>query len=311
MFILYLYLIIGHSLFSSLTDFQIRNNSHSSIQATNNVLPETLPNENTASSTSNTEPQQNVNALGSAEEKVYVPENSVTGSGLIFEKEFKYRLKNNAYTDIIQLIDLSDEAQAIQFRLQINKADDDSTILIFDSIEKGNDIVDPSWILDYNIIRGSILPNGASKDEVIIVLYNLIQNNGLIPGDYNELFKVNYRVADIIDLQDSVKSSIKISNAIASTNQGNPIDITPSHDEFKVIVKGEIIIPEFGLIFDEDTVYRLEDDSYIDVMKLVGLEAKAQAIQFKLSVNKAIDDNVILTFQNIQKGADISDQVGF
>ena len=93
MFILYLYLIIGHSLFSSLTDFQIRNNSHSSIQATNNVLPETLPNENTASSTSNTEPQQNVNALGSAEEKVFVPENSVTGSGLIFEKAFKYRLK--------------------------------------------------------------------------------------------------------------------------------------------------------------------------------------------------------------------------
>jgi len=233
--------------------------------------------------------------------------NLVTCSGLIFEKEFQYRLKDSSYTDIMQLIGLSDIAQAIQFRIQVNKTEDDSTILIFESIEKGSDISNQNWIINYNVIKGTILPNGASKDEVLVLLYNLNQNGGLQPGDYNELLKVNYIVADLPVLQDSVKSSMRITHAQASTAQGQPIDITPSRDEFKVIIKGVYIIPDFGLIFEQDTVYRLEDDSYIDIMQLKSLPEKVQALQFKLLVNKVVDDNVILTFQNIQKGADVID----
>ena len=233
--------------------------------------------------------------------------NLVTCSGLIFEKEFQYRLKDSSYTDIMQLIGLSDIAQAIQFRIQVNKTEDDSTILIFESIEKGSDISNQNWVINYNVIKGTILPNGASKDEVLVLLYNLNQNGGLQPGDYNDLLRVNYIVADLPVLQDSVKSSMRITNALASTAQGQPIDITPSRDEFKVIIKGFYIIPDYGLIFEEDTVYRLEDDSYIDIMQLKSLPEKVQALQFKLLVNKVVDDNVILTFQNIQKGADISD----
>ena len=233
--------------------------------------------------------------------------NLVTCSGLIFEKEFQYRLKDSSYTDIMQLIGLSDIAQAIQFRIQVNKTEDDSTILIFESIEKGSDISNQNWVINYNVIKGTILPNGASKDEVLVLLYNLNQNGGLQPGDYNDLLRINYIVADLPVLQDSVKSSMRITNALASTAQGQPIDITPSRDEFKVIIKGFYIIPDYGLIFEEDTVYRLEDDSYIDIMQLKSLPEKVQALQFKLLVNKVVDDNVILTFQNIQKGADISD----
>ena len=233
--------------------------------------------------------------------------NILSESGLIFEKEFKYRLKNNSYIDVMQLINLSEKAQAFQFRLLINKVDDDSTILIFENLQKGTDVSDTNWVLDYNVIKGTILPNGASKDEIYVLLYNLNQNGGLDPGNYSDLLRVKYKVADIPELEDSVKSSIKISYTSASTSQGFPIDITPSRDEFKVIVKGIIPIIKTGLVFEKDTVYKLEDDSYVDKLQLKGLLYTAQAFQFRLQVNKAVDDNVILTFQNLQKGDDISD----
>lgn len=228
-------------------------------------------------------------------------------SGLIFEKEFTYRSDDSSYTDIIQLKNLTGYAHAIQFRIQVNKVANDSTVLIFQDLEKGTDLQHIGWILTYNIIRGTILENGASKDEVLILIYNLNQNGSLQPGDYNELVKVNYRVANITVLEDSVKSSMRITDALASTPQGQPIDITPSRDEFKIVIRGIPIIPTQGLIFIEDTVYRLEDDSYIDILQLKGLSYKAQALQFRLLVNQVIDDNVILTFQNIQKGADVID----
>jgi len=228
-------------------------------------------------------------------------------SGLIFANEVRYASEDSSYTDVIQLQNLNGVAQALQFRIQLNKVEDDSTILIFQSLEKGTDISSQNWVVNYNIIRGTILPNGASQDEVLVLLYSLNQSGGLQPGDYNNLLKVNYKVADFTITDDTVKSSMKITNAEASTAQGQPIDITPSRDEFKVIIKGFYIIPDYGLIFKEDTVYRLEDDSYIDIMQLKSLPDKVQALQFRLLVNKVVDDNVILTFQNIQKGVDVSD----
>jgi hypothetical protein len=232
---------------------------------------------------------------------------AVVDSGIVFAKEFEYRQKNNSYTDIIQLINLDTKAQAIQFRLLVNQADDDSTILIFQNIKKGVDVSDSSWVLIFNLIRGDTNSIGASKDIVYVLLYNLNHNGGLDPGDYSELLLVDYKVADLPAVQTSVKSSIKISNAEATTNQGFPIDLTPSRDEFKIFLSGGVVIPKFGLVFEEDTVYRLEDDSYTERMQLVELTHKVQALQFKLLVNQSLDDNVILTFQNIQKGDDVSD----
>lgn len=159
------------------------------------------------------------------------------GYGLILEKEIQYRLEDSSYTDVIQLLNLCDKAQAIQFRLLINKAPDDSTILIFKDIKKGSDLSDPSWLLDYNVIKGPVNQNGASQDEIYIVLYNMNQNGGILPGNYNNLITLNYRIASLPDLQNDIKSSIKISHAEASTFQGIAIDIKPSRDELKIYVK--------------------------------------------------------------------------
>jgi len=161
-----------------------------------------------------------------------------TNSGLIFEKELEYRLVDSSYTDVIQLLNLGDRAQAVQFRLLINKADDDSTILIFQDIQKGSDLSDPTWLLDYNVVKGPIGPNGASQDEIYILLYSLNQNGGLSPGDYSDLINVKYKVTDLPDLQNNIKSSMKISHTEASTFEGVLIDITPSRDEFKIYTKG-------------------------------------------------------------------------
>jgi hypothetical protein len=161
----------------------------------------------------------------------------VTNHGLIFEKEYEYRLQDSSYMDVIQLLNLGDKAHAMQFRLFINKAADDSAIIIFESIQKGSDLSDPSWLLDFNVKKGQVAPNGASQDEIYIVLYNLNQNGGLLPGDYNNLFTINYRLAKLPGLQKDIKSSIKISHAEASTFQGNAIDIKPSRDELKIYIK--------------------------------------------------------------------------
>lgn len=161
----------------------------------------------------------------------------VTISGLIFEKEIEYLVGDSSYTDVIQLINLCDKAQAMQFRLLINKAPDDSTILIFKDIQKGSDLSDPSWLLDYNVIKGPSAKNGASQDEIFVVLYNLNYNSGLMPGDYNNLFNVNYALPGIIDLEKDIKSSIKISHAEASTFEGNAVDIKPTRNELKIYLK--------------------------------------------------------------------------
>jgi hypothetical protein len=236
-----------------------------------------------------------------------LPSNPATTYGLVFEKEAAYEWEDNSYTDKMQLISLSAKAQALQFRLLVNKAPDDSTILIFENLQKGSDISDTTWVLDYNIFKGPVDSNGASQDEIYVLLYSVIQNGGLPPGNYYELFKVNYKIVDLPDIKDSVKSSMQITNAIASTSLGQSIDITPSRNEFSIYARVPVVIPDYGIIFEQDTVYHLEDDSYTEMMQLIGLPAKAQALQFRLLFNKAVDDNTILTFQSIQKSDDISD----
>jgi hypothetical protein len=236
-----------------------------------------------------------------------LPGNPALTYGLVFEKEYVYEPEDSSYTDKIQLISLSEKVQALQFRLLVNKAADDSTILIFEDLRKGSDISDSSWALDYNIFKGTVDSNGASKDEIYVLLYNVIQNGGLPPGNYYDLFEVDYKIVDLPDIKDSIKSSFKITNTQASTSQGDPIDITPSRDEFKIYAKVPVPIPDYGLIFEKDTVYLLEDDFYSEMMQLIGLPAEAQALQFRLLINKETDDNTILTFKDIQKGEDISD----
>ena len=160
-----------------------------------------------------------------------------TNSGLIFEKELEYRLEDSSYTDVIQLLSLGDKAQAIQFRLLINKADDDSSILIFKDIQKGADLSDPGWLLDYNVVKGPVVKNGASQDEIYIVLYSSNLKGGLLPGNHSELIKVSYEIAELPGLQNSINSSMKISHAEASTFEGIAIDINPTRDEFKIYAK--------------------------------------------------------------------------
>jgi Secretion system C-terminal sorting domain len=230
-----------------------------------------------------------------------------TTYGLVFEKEFEFKLENTVYTDIIQLIGLDGKAFALQFRLSLNKSVGDSTILIFENIQKGSDVIDSTWLLVYNAIQGDTNSIGASRDEVYVLLYNMNQDSGLDPGDYSDLLKVNYRVADLPVWEDSIKSSLKITHTQASTFEGFPIDITPSREEFSVVIVDHITIPKYGIVFALDSVYQLEDDSYTDIIQLKDLAYKAQAIQFRLLVNQSLDDNVILTFQNLQKGMDVID----
>ncbi len=80
----------------------------------------------------------------------------------------------------------------------------------------------------------------------------------MAPGDYDELFNVNYQVADLQPLQDSVKSTFKITHAEASTYQGLPINITPSRDILTVIAKNRI-----------SGLGDVNRDGYIDILDLI------------------------------------------
>jgi hypothetical protein len=158
-------------------------------------------------------------------------------SGLIFKKELEHRLTDSSYTDVIQLLKLKDKAQSLQFRILINKSADDNIVLILKDIQKGSDLKDPGWLLDYNVVKGLVTKNGASNDEVYVVLYNSNHNGGLLPGDYSDLIKVNYKVVYVPTLKNEIKSSMKIAHAKASTIKGISINITPTRDEFKIYAR--------------------------------------------------------------------------
>ena len=165
----------------------------------------------------------------------------VSDAGILFEQETVYRVEDNSYIDIMQLKNLPDTLHALQFRINVNKEIDDNVILTFESLEKGSDVSDPGWIMVYNIFRGPITPNGGSVDSIYVLLYNTNQGFGLIPGNYNEMFKVHYRVANIPPLQDSLKSTLKITHAEGSTFDGRPINVTPSHDKLTVIGRSSVL----------------------------------------------------------------------
>ena len=155
-------------------------------------------------------------------------------SGLVFENEIVYRLEDYSYMDRMQLIATAFPVHAIQFRLYTNQELDDNTILSFLSIQKGADVASADWVLDYNVFRGPITGNGASEDVIYVLLYNTTDVS-LPAGNYLDLLHVNYRVANLPALADSVKSSFVIKNAEGSTFEGFDVDITPSRDELKVI----------------------------------------------------------------------------
>ncbi|WP_337865327.1 choice-of-anchor D domain-containing protein [Ignavibacterium sp.] len=197
------------------------------------------------------------NAPGSPND-VSLTGNGVAVFGLIFANDTVYNLEDSSYTEIMQLKSLSAKAQALQFRLLVNKSAGDNIFLTFQSIEKGTDVSDPSWVLQYNVFRGPLTSNGASVDSIYVLLYNLNQNGGLNPGDYNDLFKVKYRVADLPALLDTSKSTFKITNAEASTHQGFPIDITPSRNTLTVLATNRV--RSYGDV---------NGDGFIDILDLI------------------------------------------
>ena len=183
-------------------------------------------------------------------------------SGLVFQTDTVYQQENNSYTQTLQLKDLnplSGKLQAIQFRLAVNKIADDNTILTFQNIQKGGDISDDNWVLDYNVYRGPITGNGASVDSVLVLLYNLDQDGGLDPSqDYNDLFTVKYRIANLPPLMDTLKSSIAITYTKATAHNGYQIDITPSQNELAVMVLNRII-----------SLGDVNGDGFLDILDLV------------------------------------------
>jgi hypothetical protein len=185
------------------------------------------------------------NAPGSPS-SVSLTGNGIATFGLIFKNDTTTRLEDFSYIDTLQLIDVNfgplgaDKIQALQFRLLVNKSLGDETILTFQSLAKGSNVSDPNWILNYNVVRGPIQGNGASQDEIYVLLYNLQADSGLAAGDYLDLLRVTYRVADLPALLDLVPSTFQITNAEASTTLGNPINITPSRDKFVVLAKNRV-----------------------------------------------------------------------
>ena len=193
----------------------------------------------------------------SSPDVVPVEGSGIATFGLVFAEDTLYLQEDSVYTETMQLKSLTATATAIQFRLLVNKASDDETVLTFIDMEKGTDVAGDNWALQYNVFRGPLTSNGASVDSIYVLLYDLTQV-GLAAGDYNDLFRVKFRVADLPALTDSVKSSIKIAEAEASTFQGFPIDITPSLDELTIFVENRVA-----------TYGDVNGDGQIDILDLI------------------------------------------
>ncbi len=183
-------------------------------------------------------------------------------SGLLFQQDIVYQLEDDVYTSVVQLkgLDpLGDKVQAIQFRLKVNKAVDDNTILTFRNIRKGADVYDENWVLEYNLFRGPITANGASVDSVYVLLYNLEQDGGLDPSaEYNDMLSIEYRIANLPALNDTLKSSLVISNASATTCNGYPVDITSADNMLTVMAVNRV-----------SSRGDVNGDGYIDILDLI------------------------------------------
>ncbi len=180
--------------------------------------------------------------------------------GLVFENVVVHHPEDDSYTETMQLKGVNfggTVINAIQFTLLVNAENDDNNILTFEKIEKGNSVNDANWILDINVIRGPITPNGASIDTIFVLLYSLDQS-GLVEGDYDDLLEISYRIANLPALQDSSKSSIKITDAEASTPIGTSIDITPSTDDLTVIAQNSVL-----------SVGDINGDGCLDILDLI------------------------------------------
>jgi len=109
--------------------------------------------------------------------------------------------------------------------------------LFFEDIQKGTDLNDSNWLLDFNVINDQVMKNGASKSEVFVVLYYTNQDGGLLPGDYQHFITIKYRVSKVGILSKDLNSSIKITHVEASTYEGIAVDIKPSRDELQILVR--------------------------------------------------------------------------
>jgi hypothetical protein len=188
----------------------------------------------------------------------------VTLSGLIFEVDQRTRREEDTYTDRLTLRNLNlsnGPIQALQFKLIVNAATSEDTVLRFNNITKGNDVSGANWLLEYNVERGASTI-GASVDTIYGLLYNIDQTGGLNLLNYYDLLRVNYQVVDLPATKDSAMSIIRISNAFASNEAGLSIPITPLPDSLKINVWNRVSGNSLGDV---------NGDGYIDILDLINV----------------------------------------
>ncbi len=187
--------------------------------------------------------------------------------------------------------------KALQFKIVIGK---DGGKLNFKSISRGTSIPESSFLLDYEVHKGELQPDGSSIDVVSVVLLGWGENV-LYPEDLHNIVLINYDIVEIdgdssvshlclTDVKGATITPVEDANILAGEEQTIFLKRAPVENDLNVI-----LLQNFPNPFNPATTISFKipenDQVCLKVFNSIGQEISTLIDEYKTAGNYSIAFN--------------------